>query len=719
MAYDLYPAIDLGYNFPPEVRAALAASLELRNTVVPMTTTTRNNLLAGDKWDGRLILNTTLNQIERWDADLTSWIAIVDVSTAQKTLLGNLDIAKTDAILSATGPGTSRVIAESTDSNSVVDMRSPVGAQAILTWRTGASMRWSILRSAGTEPGSNVGSDLSIYRYSDAGASLGTALSIKRSTGEVTVAADPTSPLGVATKQYADEKLPLTGGTIDGFTTINGGSGILILKAGPTNDHVYMTFFADSAAQSTRSGYFGYGTAGSSQMTLSNEVANGNIQLTTQGTGRVLVSADPTSASGVATKQYVDNNAVALAGDTMTGPLTISQAASGGSSGVTISPTAGAAVAVLSSADGAAMVYLRSEAGQSKSIAFCERTGSLFRWVIQSNGDAEAGANAGSNLIFQRYDDAGASLGTVLNMNRKTGLATFGDEVEADAFVSVGTGNRVLSVAKSHFNGTVTGALLIEVPSGTGSTFMGTITITGYNYLSTQGAWRIVVGGYLYTPAGVACSWVNTSVHVEGNPPSDMVQFLSSGMDTTSRWAILIGDAATAWAYATISVDVTGSRSNTVLYEPWPTSIVTTWTAWTTVNSTINSPRMDGYWQAYTPALVGVTIGNGSIVGRYSRIGNTVTYEAKLTFGSTTTVTGAIDIGIPVTKNAAHTGQHTAVLHNSTVFYSLFASVISAGYARVVTAGTGGVATNISNGVPAALPGTSTSINLAGTYEAA
>lgn len=73
MPYDLYPAVDENYNFPPEVRAALAKSVELRNQIVSMTTTQRNNLTAAEKWDGRFILNTDLDRIQRYDAGNNAW----------------------------------------------------------------------------------------------------------------------------------------------------------------------------------------------------------------------------------------------------------------------------------------------------------------------------------------------------------------------------------------------------------------------------------------------------------------------------------------------------------------------------------------------------------------------------------------------------------------------------------------------------------------------
>jgi hypothetical protein len=99
MAYNLYPAVDPSYNFPPEVRAALATSTELRNTVVPMTTTLRNNLTVGEKWDGRLILNTTTDRLERWDAGLAGWQQIADI----------LDLAPYTAAL-LQRPGRNRII---------------------------------------------------------------------------------------------------------------------------------------------------------------------------------------------------------------------------------------------------------------------------------------------------------------------------------------------------------------------------------------------------------------------------------------------------------------------------------------------------------------------------------------------------------------------------------------------------------------------------------
>jgi hypothetical protein len=78
MPYDYYPAIDETMNFSPAVRAALAKSLDLRNTVLPMTTVQRNNLVGADLWNGRLILNTDTGRINRYDLATVTWVAVAE-----------------------------------------------------------------------------------------------------------------------------------------------------------------------------------------------------------------------------------------------------------------------------------------------------------------------------------------------------------------------------------------------------------------------------------------------------------------------------------------------------------------------------------------------------------------------------------------------------------------------------------------------------------------
>lgn len=76
MPYDRYPAVDEDYLFPPEVREANGLAPEFRNQVVPLTQTQRNNLTGDELWNGRLVLNTTTNRIDRYDTSAGEWISM-------------------------------------------------------------------------------------------------------------------------------------------------------------------------------------------------------------------------------------------------------------------------------------------------------------------------------------------------------------------------------------------------------------------------------------------------------------------------------------------------------------------------------------------------------------------------------------------------------------------------------------------------------------------
>jgi len=64
-----------------------------------------------------------------------------------------------------------------------------------------------------------------------------------------------------------------------------------------------------------------------------------------------------------------------------------------------------------------------------------------------------------------------------------------------------------------------------------------------------------------------------------------------------------------------------------------------------------------GDWLAYAPILTGVTIGNGTITGAYSRTGKTIHFEVQLIFGTTTVVTGNPAVTIPINCVPGSTSQ--------------------------------------------------------------
>jgi hypothetical protein len=63
----------------------------------------------------------------------------------------------------------------------------------------------------------------------------------------------------------------------------------------------------------------------------------------------------------------------------------------------------------------------------------------------------------------------------------------------------------------------------------------------------------------------------------------------------------------------------------------------------------------DDAWTTYTPTLTNLTIGNGTIVGRYKQIGKTVTVFVGFQWGSTTTSSGGFRISLPVNANSSYT----------------------------------------------------------------
>jgi len=129
------------------------------------------------------------------------------VLRAGDTMTGNLQISRTN------GPGL------------FLNDPGSIGPRYIMGASNSVN-RWEMdLGDSGTETGSNAGSDFRLTNYSDAGAPLGTALTFSRATGLGVVFADPTSPLGISTKQYVDNKVGAyvlkAGDTMTGDLTIS------------------------------------------------------------------------------------------------------------------------------------------------------------------------------------------------------------------------------------------------------------------------------------------------------------------------------------------------------------------------------------------------------------------------------------------------------------------------------------------------------------------
>lgn len=125
-------------------------------------------------------------------------------------------------------------------------------------------------------------------------------------------------------------------------------------------------------------------------------------------------------------------------------------------------------------------------------------------------------------------------------------------------------------------------------------------------------------------------------------------------------------------------------------------------------------------WTSYTPALTNMTIGNGTLACYYVQIGKTVHVRGRITWGSTTSVAGAISIGLPVTasSNGAFTGALT--MRAGGVDYQGYIASTTTTIAVSAVGSAGTYANRVTTS--ATVPGTWTSadnITFTATYEAA
>ncbi|MDQ0672929.1 hypothetical protein QFZ36_000490 [Pseudarthrobacter siccitolerans] len=64
-------------------------------------------------------------------------------------------------------------------------------------------------------------------------------------------------------------------------------------------------------------------------------------------------------------------------------------------------------------------------------------------------------------------------------------------------------------------------------------------------------------------------------------------------------------------------------------------------------------------WTSYTPTLTNITLGNGTLTGKYQQIGKTVNFRVSLILGSTSAISGDLIFSLPVTS-AAYAGTSVA-----------------------------------------------------------
>lgn len=269
-----------------------------------------------------------------------------------------------------------------------IQINDAAGTVRGIIYQTSGVNRWGIFASTTAETGSDAGSNFSITRFEDSGVSLGSALSIVRSTGVVTVG-----------------ELALT----TDLAIANGGTGASTATAAATN--------------------LGLGTGDSPQFTAVNighatdttlaRSSAGNLSIE----GNVIYRAGGTDvalADGGTGASLTDPNADRIMfWDDSAGAVTWLSAGTGLSiSGTTLA---------LDDTSSPKFANLGIDAAAGANRTLTGYTSGLARWQIRlGNSTAESGSNAGSDFSIFRYDDSGISLGVPLTITRSTGTVAIG-----------------------------------------------------------------------------------------------------------------------------------------------------------------------------------------------------------------------------------------------------------------------------------------------------
>lgn len=83
-----------------------------------------------------------------------------------------------------------------------------------------------------------------------------------------------------------------------------------------------------------------------------------------------------------------------------------------------------------------------------------------------------------------------------------------------------------------------------------------------------------------------------------------------------------------------------------------------------------------GTYTAVTPTWTNLTAGNGTSVASYARVNNFVHYVGYFVFGSTSAITGSVNIGLPVNASSKFSGANGVPAGNLTL-YDISANFLS------------------------------------------
>jgi hypothetical protein len=429
-----------------------------------------------------------------------------------------------------------------------------------------------------------------------------------QASSTVTLAADPTVALHAATKQYVDRKddalqmqidvlaedLFFIGGinvvTDVGNYTI--ASGITQGIALPAPVAAYKGFFLIvTQGGQAKAGHIPPGVYSLADWIVCNgsqwvHLPIGQADMIAQDVELVPPIGGATNVQ--AGLQWLYDNKVARAGDTMTGFLTLHAPptaplhAATKAYADTLSPvgkylllTGGALSGSLTLGSSTAVVglYIQGPKDADRFIHF--QSAGIGRWQVGVNRDPESTGNAGSNFAFHRYADDGAWLGHSLYFNRATGLGVvIGDPTAAlgiatkqyvDTQVVTG-GGAYLPLT----GGTVVGPLTVKgMPNNWGGYSMVTVgsltDITpGIKFVNVNTITQAIGierwGSQLYVSYGTETSWTGDIAYFSANLTAFLKPVSISGTMTVS------GDATFNRAVTAVTPPTSGGHLTNKTY---------------------------------------------------------------------------------------------------------------------------------------------------------
>jgi hypothetical protein len=182
----------------------------------------------------------------------------------------------------------------------------------------------------------------------------------------------------------------------------------------------------------------------------------------------------------------------------------------------------------------------------------------------------------------------------------------------------------------------------------------------------TSGLLQVFLNGVLLNPGNDFTTGINTVTLVSGAVSGDsltVVAFASFNVANTYTQAQI--DAALALKSPSASPTFTGTVVLPVTTDYDGTQLSTALAAKAplaspTFTGTVTIPDVNlGAWTAYTPSWTGLSLGNGSTSAAYSQVGKTITVRFTITFGSTTTVTGPVDVTLPTSAKSSYSLTHS------------------------------------------------------------